>query len=403
MICKCPNCNGALKYNPTDRKMACHYCGGVFSVPASVQQPTINKATFQESADLSLSETAEENTDTLSYHVYSCTACGGELAVNDVEASTFCPYCGQPTIVFQRISQELRPNRILPFKLSKEQVANHVREHFGKITYAVDEIKNFNLEKIRGIYIPFWIYDVYYHDTRTYVGMKKYSSDNTEKATFIREAECYFSEIIVDASSALDNSETQLLAPFYFEELRPFQPEYLSGFYADISDETNKSLTEAAFAQADLLFSQELVKSIGEDGGIMLYKKESNPNAEIRKAEYVLLPVWFLTFRYKDEPYTILVNGQTGKIVGLAPFDKKKFWNTFIKYTLGIGIPSSILVILLTILGFDSINDLLSIAGFIALPIGIIGIVRYVFLIRSFKKQKKDVVDKFVKERQEEI
>ena len=52
--------------------------------------------------------------------------------------------------------------------------------------------------------------------------------------------------------------------------------------------------------------------------------ESSAPVHRITKREYALLPAWFLTFRYEDMPYTILVNGQTGKMVGAVPFVKKK-------------------------------------------------------------------------------
>ena len=39
---------------------------------------------------------------------------------------------------------------------------------------------------------------------------------------------------------------------------------------------------------------------------------------------YIMFPVWFLTFRYKEKPYTFLINGQSGKIIGAVPFHKGK-------------------------------------------------------------------------------
>ncbi|MGN0396144.1 MAG: hypothetical protein ACI4EF_12340, partial [Coprococcus sp.] len=44
----------------------------------------------------------------------------------------------------------------------------------------------------------------------------------------------------------------------------------------------------------------------------------------IDSIEYALLPAWFMTFWYKGELYTILVNGQTGKVVGNVPVNDTK-------------------------------------------------------------------------------
>lgn len=43
------------------------------------------------------------------------------------------------------------------------------------------------------------------------------------------------------------------------------------------------------------------------------------------KVAYGLLPVWKYIYRYKEEEYPFYVNGQTGKIVGTAPFSRAKF------------------------------------------------------------------------------
>ena len=53
------------------------------------------------------------------------------------------------------------------------------------------------------------------------------------------------------------------------------------------------------------------------------------PEYAITNAEYAFLPVWFMTFEYKDRPYTMMVNGQTGKVVGTVPFQKVKVAMTF--------------------------------------------------------------------------
>jgi hypothetical protein len=38
----------------------------------------------------------------------------------------------------------------------------------------------------------------------------------------------------------------------------------------------------------------------------------------------VLLPVWIMAYRYRDQVYRFLVNGQTGRVTGQAPFSWKK-------------------------------------------------------------------------------
>ena len=48
-----------------------------------------------------------------------------------------------------------------------------------------------------------------------------------------------------------------------------------------------------------------------EDGSI--YKTRSHVG-------YAMVPVWIVTTRYKDKPYTFMMNGQTGVFVGFAAY-----------------------------------------------------------------------------------
>ena len=61
-----------------------------------------------------------------------------------------------------------------------------------------------------------------------------------------------------------------------------------------------------------------------EDTGTT-YIEKSIEQYSVDKIEYALLPAWFMTFWYRHELYTILVNGQTGKVVGNIPVNKRSF------------------------------------------------------------------------------
>ena len=52
--------------------------------------------------------------------------------------------------------------------------------------------------------------------------------------------------------------------------------------------------------------------------------KASSVCKEDGAVAYAMAPVWILTTRYQDQPYTFMMNGQTGKTVGSLPIDKKK-------------------------------------------------------------------------------
>ncbi len=301
MVIKCLSCGAAVEYDPLSEKMKCKYCNSMFDVKE-------------------FSQKEELENETMECDIYSCTSCGAELAVNGVEASTFCAYCGQPTIVFNRVSHEMKPKLIIPFKIPREYAIYAIRQRFAEGRFIPKEVKNFDVERVCGIYIPYWLFDTYYYDRQIIKARVKYGkSDITVR--YLREADCNFKNLSLDASFDLSDDSTQRLEPYNMDELRKFEAGYMSGFYADRYDMKNIDLHDLLFSRSKEMFDNEVLETCeGHSKKIV----SNGPKMQIQKETYVMLPAWFMTFRYKNRPYTMLVNGQTGKLVGAVPFDKKK-------------------------------------------------------------------------------
>lgn len=421
MICKCPKCDGALEYNPAYDKMECPYCGSTFNTHEAMENQRMQDnavkmvapsahpggagmtlganvgtqtAVMNGSNQVSSSAVADGNT--MECNIYTCTACGAELAVNGVEASTFCAYCGQPTIVFSRVSQELMPKWILPFRIQKDQAVNGIREKLNKGLFVPREIKNFEVEKVRGIYVPYFLFDVYYYDWQRLRGTVRRGKSNVTKY-FVREAECNFNRLTCDASVQLNDESSQRLEPFDLRCLKPFEAGYLSGFYADRYDLSDKQLTGVAIGRTKALFDEQIRKTVSASNISIV---ENRPKYQVKNAEYALLPAWFLTFRYKNEPYTMLVNGQTGKVVGAVPFDKAKFSGMFVALAV-------VATIIFTAIGMLFIHD--DMDGDIIKVVLVLAFVFYGTGWRAFVSVKNNIAltkasktAKFVRERQDD-
>ncbi|MBQ9122404.1 MAG: hypothetical protein IJY10_02810 [Lachnospiraceae bacterium] len=323
MKVKCPSCMASLIYDATSGKMECKFCGCFFELGDVADQEAKEAA---REAEREAGNASMQDDDTMECNIYSCTACGAELSVNGVEASTFCAYCGQPTIVFSRVSQELKPKWIIPFKVRKDEAVEAIRARFRQGMFIPREVKNFEVERVCGIYIPYWLFDTYYYDYQIIKGIVG-SGKHKRTKYFKREADCEFTNLTLDASQKLNDESSQRLEPFEMEELRPFEVAYMSGYHADCFDQNSKDLRETAIKRTKALFDGQMVASVSARDCSIEY---NDPKFEVRQTSYALFPAWFMTFRYQDKPYTMLVNGQTGKLVGAVPFDKKKVWATLV-------------------------------------------------------------------------
>ena len=57
--------------------------------------------------------------------------------------------------------------------------------------------------------------------------------------------------------------------------------------------------------------------------------------------------MWLLHTKWNGSDYLFAMNGQTGKMVGDLPVDKKKFWSVFFAIGMGLSAISSLLLLLL--------------------------------------------------------
>ena len=167
--------------------------------------------------------------------IMRCTSCGAELAVNGVETSTFCAYCGQAPVVQDRVEDYLKPDYIIPFKVNREDAEKIIRNQLNSGFFVPKGIKNFEVEKMRGIYIPYWLFDMYYHDKQFYKYSKKQGKSSVTRYEYI-EGETNFRNLTMDASKNLNDDSSSRLEPYDMRQLKEFDMAYLAGYYSDRFD-----------------------------------------------------------------------------------------------------------------------------------------------------------------------
>jgi hypothetical protein len=204
-----------------------------------------------------------------------------------------------------------------------------------------------NIEKIRGIYIPFWLYDFTVSGSITCKGevVSSWTRGNTRytKTDFyniIRGGCMELERIPIDASTRFDNDIMNSIEPFDYKELVPYNHAYLSGFLAERYDDNEQTTLDNAAARAKKTAETILYKDAS--GYTAKIITENNLNPQNTKREYAMLPVWMVNVKYNDKMYIFAMNGQTGEFIGNIPLDKKK--------TIILGVSVFVIVFLLVIL-----------------------------------------------------
>lgn len=376
---QCPACTGPLHFVGESGKLECDYCGSSFDVTeiealyAEKEQKAAEATEAAEAAKAAKATEATENTvdastvkddsewddsglnedwgaDREGMRAYSCPSCGAELICDETTAATSCPYCNNPTVVPGQFSGVLKPDYVLPFKLNKEDAIKALKKHYRKKILLPSTFSKANhLEEIKGMYVPFWMYDgkasgsIRFHATRVHTYRDgDYEIRETSHYDVSRSGSLCFEKIPVDASSKMPDDYMDSIEPYDYSDLKPFSTAYLPGFLADKYDVS----VEESRERADLRCAGSLVSALQDTVSGYTTCNEKNRDIYLKrgKVHYALLPIWILNTKWEGKDFLFVMNGQTGKLVGNLPVSTKRVIGLF------AAIASSLIAIGMTML-----------------------------------------------------
>ena len=170
---KCPACTGPLHFVGASGKLECDFCGSKYDI-ADIEKLYAEKEAAAVEASEKAEAKAEANRKKLAdmeaegwdtsgltsdwgaeadgMKAYNCPSCGAELICDASTAATSCPYCGNPTVVPGQFSGTLKPDFIIPFKLSKEDAVAALKNHYkGKPLLPKAFTNGNHIEEIQGV------------------------------------------------------------------------------------------------------------------------------------------------------------------------------------------------------------------------------------------------------------
>ena len=355
---QCPACTGPLQFSAATGKLECEYCGSSFEVAQveALYAAKEEKAAAAKKNEWDTSGAARNwGQDAAGMKAYNCPSCGAELICDETSAATSCPYCGNPTVIPGQFSGSLRPECIIPFRLTKADAIAKLKGHYkGKPFLPKTFTNKQSIEKIQGVYVPFWLYDGtvsgdYRYDATVVEVHKKGDLEIVTTNHFLvhRAGSISFEKVPVDASSKMPDDYMDSIEPFDYSELKPFSTAYLPGFLADKYDVTVKACNK----RADKRCVQTLEQALS--GTLQNYTAAAPIGEKIvdiqrGKAHYALLPVWLLNVKWNGKIHLFAINGQTGKVCGELPVSKGSAWAFFFKLAVPLSILGTALAFIIT-------------------------------------------------------
>lgn len=314
---KCPNCEGEMSFEPGVQEVVCQYCGSKFNPNTVIDDLKKSKVV----------DTTAENNGTPG-KAFMCTQCGARLLTFDETAITFCSYCGSQAMVEDKMIQFNKPDFIIPFKITKEECIKKYTDLVSHNMFLPNYLKDdVYVDKFRGIYMPYSIYDFSYSGPCSSKGSKydhhsmDYDYYNDYEVSCNVEAS--FGGVAKDLRSNFYDKFSDNLV-FDLKSKEDYNPNYLVGYYADVADVDPKIYVDNAMEEAQQeLKSMFTNKSTFSRYGAPIPDVPLNP----KQIKTGMFPFYFLAIKDKklDRMYYAVVNGQTGEMYIDLPVSKKKY------------------------------------------------------------------------------
>lgn len=318
---KCPNCSAELLFNPETQQLNCEYCRSSFTME-QIQQIY---------AELETEVPAPDTSDFESHtNLYHCSSCGADIMADDLTTATFCYYCHSPVILSGRLTGDYKPSKVIGFKITRENALSSFKNWCGSKPFIPSDFKSEQqLEKMTGLYVPFWIADcdvsADYHATgkinRSWTS-GSYRYTETKEYAISRSAKIFTDGIPADGESKIEDLLMESIEPFDYSELKDFSMSYFTGFFADKYDVDRAGVFPRIRQRAEQASRNVIHNTIHGYSSVVVHRENYNINRT--KWQYIMLPVWFMTYNYGGKIYEFALNGQTGKLAGTPPLDKKK-------------------------------------------------------------------------------
>ncbi len=319
---RCESCNGIMEFDAVTQTLKCPNCDSVMEI---IKEDKIVEHRLTLDSRRSIKSTQKESKTMV------CNGCGAHMEVGGNETAAKCPYCDSTYVLANEQEETLIPDGVVPFKIDAKELSNLFAKWIKKKWLAPGELKKlYQAGSFQGVYVPYWTFDADTDCYYTAMGGRDREEHYTDKEGNRKtrthtdwyythgRLHRFFDDIQVPASTRFKKGLFSGLEPFNFNQLEGYSPSFFAGHMSEnysigLEDGHRDAVREMENhlrqdASSDVRRRYDRVKDV-----------KLNVNYLDETYKYVMLPVYSTAYSFKDKNYTVLVNGQTGKIKGEYP------------------------------------------------------------------------------------
>lgn len=240
--------------------------------------------------------------------------------------------------------EEARP-LIAKFQVSIKGAGNHYQDWVKKQSCVQKDIDiSGNLEKIKGVWVPVWLFEVSaesawhgevshdesYTEWETKCGPGVYESKQVpvtkERTVWEPVSGHHYDNYLVPVSASGEITQKEIEAlKFRQLDFKSYDESYLNGLQVLSTDLNRMGAKDICNRRINELESQACENEVERLSGC-------STKVTYNTSTFALLPMFVLSYSHKDRFYRNLINGVSGEVIGDVPINKlKKFVFTVVK------------------------------------------------------------------------
>ena len=298
----CAACGAQAEWNPAKQLLVCPFCGT--STPFTIDEATggieeLDLAkTLRELPDDQRGWMAEKRT-------VQCQSCKAVTVFDPDRVGQNCEFCGSPALVdYTEIKAPIRPQSLLPFKVTQAQVREQIRGWYASKWLAPERVQAPGagrsrarplhplLDLRRADAVCPWEAEAghYYYTTET---VQQNGRTETRQVRHVRwepaagEVQHFFDDEPVPGTQGISLSLLKQVEPFPTSELVPYTTAFLSGFVVehyqvvlfDAAQRSQEAMTELAAADGGGADSWRHLSQPSDSPGVLEPDVQAHPRA----------------------------------------------------------------------------------------------------------------------------
>lgn len=267
-----------------------------------------------------------------------CPSCGAAVTFAEGVIADRCVFCDSP-LVAGRADVD-HADVVAPFLVARRAAADRLSAWLAGRWLAPASVRAAGAPSdLRGVLVPFWVHaatarsrweaqvGIHWYRTETYwVTVTKDGKTTREMRTRrVQETEWFhssgthaasYSTHLVSGSRGLPEEEANALEPFDLGSARPYDAALLAGWVAERATIPRSEAASVARAELTAVEEQAVRRFLPGDRA---KRVQVHSSIDVEPGRLALLPVWIANYTWDGAVHRLLVNGQTGEVVGSVP------------------------------------------------------------------------------------